>query len=230
MTYFLCVAVPLECAEYLPVVFDRRIHQSDASQWPIGQAAQGKDRSWKVVMLQVDSGSSSLIGQAGVKRTHNNDHTGLLIAGIEALLEREECEAVVFLGHWMRGYITQETVTVQGEKRLEVSLLAEELLKLEEDVRYTVYRQRKYRCPVCGYSDLDEPPYDKYGCASFDICPCCGTEFGYHDATRSHAQLRQDWVTRGAPWFSTMPPPPDWSALEQLTAAGFAIEGKRPIE
>jgi hypothetical protein len=46
MTYFLCLAVPPECAEHLPLVFDKRIHQSEASQWPIGQATQGKNRSW----------------------------------------------------------------------------------------------------------------------------------------------------------------------------------------
>jgi hypothetical protein len=29
-----------------------------------------------------------------------------------------------------------------------------------------VNSNRKFMCPVCGYPDLDEPPYDSFGCAS----------------------------------------------------------------
>ena len=36
-------------------------------------------------------------------------------------------------------------------------------------------------CPVCGYGELHEPAYDRFGCASFEICPCCGIEFGLED-------------------------------------------------
>ena len=46
-------------------------------------------------------------------------------------------------------------------------------------------------CPVCGYNALHEPAYDRFGCASFEICPCCGIEFGYDDARRSHETLRE---------------------------------------
>ncbi len=79
-----------------------------------------------------------------------------------------------------------------------------------------------YVCPVCGYPELDEPAVDAYGCASFDICSCCGTQFGYHDATRPHAQLRAEWLQAGARWRSrARQPPPDWSASRQLAAAGL---------
>lgn len=74
-----------------------------------------------------------------------------------------------------------------------------------------------YRCPVCGFDELDEPPYDEYGDASFDICPCCGVEFGYHDATTTHAQLRDNWIKNGCPWTSTVDTPPaDWNPYDQL--------------
>jgi hypothetical protein len=74
-----------------------------------------------------------------------------------------------------------------------------------------------HRCPVCCYPDLDEPAYDELGCASFEICPCCGTEFGYDDSGASHEELRRRWLARGAPWFSrSRLPPPGWSAVEQL--------------
>jgi transcription elongation factor Elf1 len=80
----------------------------------------------------------------------------------------------------------------------------------------------KFVCPVCGYAGLSEPPVDEKGCASFEICPSCGTEFGYDDAKRSHADLRNAWLSAGAPWRSrATQPPPGWSGLEQLRAAGF---------
>lgn len=72
-------------------------------------------------------------------------------------------------------------------------------------------------CPVCGFSELDEPAYDAHGCASFQICPCCGVEFGYDDATRSHKELRAQWIQRGMPWWSTvMKPPIHWNPVAQL--------------
>jgi predicted RNA-binding Zn-ribbon protein involved in translation (DUF1610 family) len=72
-------------------------------------------------------------------------------------------------------------------------------------------------CPVCGFSGLSDPPYDAQGCASFEICPSCGTEFGYDDSTRSHTELRQAWVNSGFPWRSqAVSPPSDWNAQEQL--------------
>ena len=77
-------------------------------------------------------------------------------------------------------------------------------------------------CPVCGYLYLNEPPVDNQGCASFEICPCCGTEFGYNDANVSHDALRMRWLQSGALWFSKATLPPDgWSAENQLRNAGL---------
>jgi len=68
-----------------------------------------------------------------------------------------------------------------------------------------------YTCPVCGFPEMPFPPQDN------NICSCCGTEFGYHDCSLSHSQLRQMWIGRGAPWFSTaLTAPPDWNAAKQL--------------
>ena len=79
-----------------------------------------------------------------------------------------------------------------------------------------------YTCPVCGFAGLLNPPYDGHGCASFDICPCCGTEYGYDDSTKSHAELRRAWLATGAPWRSSAtPPPPGWNPQVQLREAGF---------
>ncbi len=69
----------------------------------------------------------------------------------------------------------------------------------------------KYYCPVCAYSDLTFPPQDH------NICPCCGTEFGYDDNSKSWDDLRQEWIDSGARWFSdSTSKPDDWNAYEQL--------------
>jgi hypothetical protein len=85
-----------------------------------------------------------------------------------------------------------------------------------------MHNNSTYTCPVCGFPGLSEPPYDAQGCASFEICPSCGTEFGYDDARRSHDDLRAAWLAAGAPWRSqAIRPRPDWDARKQLENAGL---------
>lgn len=77
-------------------------------------------------------------------------------------------------------------------------------------------------CPVCGYPNLSEPAYDESGCASFEICPSCGTEFGYDDVNKSLETLREEWLGRGAPWWSRdRCPPAGWSGAKQLEESGL---------
>jgi|RhiMetdeSRZDD1v2_1073273.scaffolds.fasta_scaffold1213880_2 hypothetical protein len=69
----------------------------------------------------------------------------------------------------------------------------------------------RYYCPVCLYPDLPFAPKDH------NICPSCGTEFGYDDASKSWADLREQWMNSGAKWFSDATPKPDgWDAYKQL--------------
>jgi len=71
-----------------------------------------------------------------------------------------------------------------------------------------------HTCPVCGYAKLEFPPED------FTICPSCGTEFGYQDASTSHQVLRQKWVSKGPVWHSVVvPQPPLWNGYLQLIKA-----------
>lgn len=63
------------------------------------------------------------------------------------------------------------------------------------------------------------------------ICPSCGTQFGYDDATLTHAELREEWIGLGAPWVSRVTPKPVyWNATQQLADAGFNVEtgGEKP--
>ena len=77
---------------------------------------------------------------------------------------------------------------------------------------------QRHTCPVCGYPALEVPPAD------FEICPCCGIEFGYDDARRSHAELRAEWIRGGCRWWDpTNPPPAGWDGAAQVAA----LEGGR---
>src|SRR5437879_5687512 len=72
-------------------------------------------------------------------------------------------------------------------------------------------------CPVCAYPSLPFPPTNYY------ICPSCGTEFGNDDEDRTHAELRADWIARGAPWFFKEPPV-DWNPWWQLILGGYGAD------
>jgi hypothetical protein len=76
---------------------------------------------------------------------------------------------------------------------------------------------------VCGYA-LDSLPWDGE-ISSLEICPCCGIQFGYHDAAGDgpggrrtiYQELRNKWVAADHPWSSkSQPPPADWDPREQL--------------
>ena len=57
----------------------------------------------------------------------------------------------------------------------------------------------------------------RYPARDWNICPSCGTEFGYEDVGRSYEELRVAWQARGANWWSQVElPPPGWNATIQL--------------
>jgi len=68
-------------------------------------------------------------------------------------------------------------------------------------------------CPVCGYGPFDEPYMSVEELReSYDICPCCGCEYGYDDNPHSF----KAWRGRGARWFSPSAMPNNWQLEEQL--------------
>ncbi|PRP55884.1 hypothetical protein C7B71_03790 [Bacillus halotolerans] len=72
----------------------------------------------------------------------------------------------------------------------------------------------KYICPVCGFKGLTEPAYDDQGNHSYEICSCCGFQFGYDDfemtredgsylePSESIIAYRKNWLAAGAVIFS----------------------------
>ncbi len=84
-------------------------------------------------------------------------------------------------------------------------------------------------CPVCGYPDLDEPPYRGSvgrGSASYEICPSCGFQFGWTDDDQhiTHEKWRERWIANDMPWaIEEMEKPSDWNPREQLLNVGVKI-------
>lgn len=72
-------------------------------------------------------------------------------------------------------------------------------------------------CRVCGYK-LPFLPWGEDGCTpTYEICPCCGVEFGNEDYSENAIQnYRENWISARCPWFNPQKKPLQWSLDEQL--------------
>src|SRR6516165_6728100 len=88
-----------------------------------------------------------------------------------------------------------------------------------------------YRCPVCGSQGLEHDPDDPHPRGfyhSYEICRCCGTNFGAGvrldmpgGPVAAMVRLREKWVREGAKWWSrARRPPRGWDWRENLRAIG----------
>lgn len=75
----------------------------------------------------------------------------------------------------------------------------------------------KNNCRICGLFQ-DELPWGKFGdFPTYNICSCCGVEFGNEDYTIESAHLyRKQWLENGAIWFLIKEKPVNWYLEEQL--------------
>lgn len=107
--------------------------------------------------------------------------------------------------------------------------------------------ENTYTCPCCGYNQLDvnpyknmpenphpitvDPPYeDHWGMASYEVCSCCGFEYGNDDMPMdeenkmSFKEYLREWVKgEDAKWFEPEKRPSSWDLSRQLTAAGIEV-------
>jgi hypothetical protein len=100
-------------------------------------------------------------------------------------------------------------------------------------------------CPCCGYKGLEHPPYRNlsevssarfidppyesyFGEPSYEVCACCGFEFGNDDNSGistpvSFDQYLREWVISGCEWFDPTKKPMGWNLSEQLKNAGLLV-------
>lgn len=78
-------------------------------------------------------------------------------------------------------------------------------------------RNDDFACRVCGLIQAEAPWGDDGQSPTFEICDCCGTEFGYEDATVAAAiRARALWLEKGAPWSDPKAMPNGWNLETQL--------------
>jgi transcription elongation factor Elf1 len=82
-----------------------------------------------------------------------------------------------------------------------------------------------FTCPVCGYNKLDKQPYDEKNRGSFDICPCCGFQYGVDDDDKHYTfeSYRNNWLKKGAKWFSNDNEPINWDLKKQLKNINISL-------
>lgn len=74
-----------------------------------------------------------------------------------------------------------------------------------------------FPCRVCGLL-FREPPWGENGKSpTFEICPCCGVEFGYEDCNAETCRAyRSRWIAEGANWWDKNQRPESWNLDAQL--------------
>lgn len=75
----------------------------------------------------------------------------------------------------------------------------------------------EHNCRVCGLFITNLPWGENGNSPSYEICPCCGVEFGNEDYTiNSTRQYRNKWVLKGGNWFFPSEKPQNWNIEEQF--------------
>lgn len=80
-------------------------------------------------------------------------------------------------------------------------------------------------CRVCGYR-MDDPPWGSDGrTPTFEMCPCCGVEFGYQDHTAGSVRLyREGWMKSACKWDLERGRPKNWDLSQQLRQIPHGFE------
>ena len=79
-------------------------------------------------------------------------------------------------------------------------------------------------CRVCGWLHEDPPWGEDGDTPSYNICECCGVEFGYEDATpQATSRFRQAWLEGGAQGWDKARRPCNWDLGAQLARIGVQI-------
>ncbi len=75
----------------------------------------------------------------------------------------------------------------------------------------------KFVCRVCGNPQADPPWGEDNQSPTYEICDCCGVEFGYGDCTPKAIKVFRDrWLVTGGNWKYPKYKPDNWSLEEQM--------------
>jgi hypothetical protein len=73
-----------------------------------------------------------------------------------------------------------------------------------------------HRCHICGLAQSEAPWGESGTDPSWNICACCGCEYGYDDFLAIGCDdFRAKWIASGAPWFRPELRPTDWQLAAQ---------------
>lgn len=82
-----------------------------------------------------------------------------------------------------------------------------------------IFSMQSKNCRVCGLGFLESPWGQDGQTPSWEVCPCCGTEFGYEDCTLIGVRSQRNrWLASGAKWVDKTKAPDDWSLEKQIAA------------
>lgn len=75
----------------------------------------------------------------------------------------------------------------------------------------------EHNCRICGLY-IEDLPWGQDGATpTYEICLCCGAEFGNDDYTsESVKNYRAKWLAEGAPWFYKKSKPENWDVKKQM--------------
>jgi hypothetical protein len=75
-----------------------------------------------------------------------------------------------------------------------------------------------HHCYVCGAPSEDSPWGEDGRSPLFEICPCCGCEHGYEDASiKGIEKLRAEWLATGGKWREPKYQPAGLTLEQQLS-------------
>lgn len=83
-------------------------------------------------------------------------------------------------------------------------------------VHYASYIN-SHECRVCGFYVEDYPWGEDGKSPAYQICPCCGVQFGKEDITLDEIKkYRTAWVNKGGKWYIEAEKPEEWDMEEQM--------------
>ncbi len=78
-------------------------------------------------------------------------------------------------------------------------------------------KDESYHCRICGL-EQDFQPWGADGkTPAFELCGCCGVDFGYQDCTPEYVKkFREEWLKKGSKWSNLDEKPTDWALETQM--------------